>query len=658
MVLGSGGGIGQATEGGFIRSAYSASPILPVYDEFGGYAGTAAPGIGTFGNPLAGLDRSEDNHDFSVQAFGNIFAELEPVRGLLLKSSFGGQFSTNHTRTYIKKTYEARANNTNSAFNQFSGYSAQWVWTNTANYQTKLGRHNLDVLLGQEVLDQGTGYDINGFGVDPFSENIDFIGLSTVNGRTVEGSRVNGVRFASYFTRLNYDFDNKYLFSLILRRDGSSRFGSNNRYGTFPALSGAWRLSSEKFMQGLTFVDDLKIRGGYGIMGNSNNVDPNNQFSLFGTTLAASSYDIGGTNSSAAEGFYRSRIGNASARWEKAITTNLGVDILLFKGKLDIGLEFWRKETEDLLFRLPVTVQTGFFADAPFVNVGKMLNRGVDFVTAIKGRTNAFNYQIIFNGGFLNNKIVALAPGIEDLPNRSISIGGIQPVLNQVGQPLSAFYGYEVQGLFQSREEVEAAPVQEGAAPGRFRFRDINGDGVIGLEDRSNIGNPIADFTGGLAFKIGYRSWELELYSYASIGNEIYNISRNFMDFYPFNPGGAIGARVKDSWTIDNPSTDIPIYENTSNFSTNSQSLSYYVEDGSYFRLQNITLSYLLPAQVLYRWKLESARLFVSVNNAFTITGYTGLDPSVGGATDTNFGIDQSNFPITRNWAFGMNLGF
>lgn len=658
ILYGSNGGIGLAGEGSFIEGTYRTPPIIPIYDEFGGYAGTAAPGVGFSGNLLADLERNKDDRDFSVQTFGNVFMELKPVNGLSFKSSLGGQFNTNNTRAYLKKTYEAGSNRNVSGFNQFSSYSAQWVWTNTANYKTTLGQHSFDLLIGQEVLDQGTGYSINGSGIDPFSENIDYIGLSTVNSRTVEGSRVNGVRFASYFSQFNYDFADKYLLSLIVRRDGSSRFGKNNRIGTFPAFSAAWRLSSENFMRQIDFVEDLKIRGGYGIMGNSNNIDPNNQFSLFGTTLSASSYDIGGTNSNALEGFYRTRIGNPSARWEKAITTNIGVDALLFKGKLDIGIEFWRKETEDLLFRLPVTVQTGFFAAAPFVNVGKMLNRGIDFVTAFKGRANSLSYQIILNGSFLSNKIVALAPGIESLPNRSTDFGGIRPVLNQVGQPLSAFYGFEVQGIFQNQQEVDSAPMQEGAAPGRFQFRDVNGDGVVNLSDRTNIGNPIADFTGGLAIKLAYRDFELEVYSYASIGNEIYNISRNITDFHPSSPGGAISARIRDSWTPDNPNTSIPIYENTSNFSTNTQSLSYYVEDGSYFRLQNITLSYLLPASIRYQWKLESARLFVSINNAITITGYSGLDPSVGGATDTNFGIDRSNFPMTRNLSFGMNLSF
>jgi hypothetical protein len=312
---------------------------------------------------------------------------------------------------------------------------------------------------------------------------------------------------------------------------------------------------------------------------------------------------------------------------------------------------------------------TGTFASAPSVNVGEMRNSGIDFTIINKGKSGQLSYEVILNGGFLKNEIVALADGIENLPNRSSNYRGITPVLNQVGQPLSAFYGFDVVGLFKDQAEVNSAPEQEGAAPGRFRFADLNGfdadgnltgspDGKIDLADRTVLGNPIPDFTGGLTIKLNYKNFGAEIYSYASIGNEIYNISKLFTDFYPLFPGAAISERVKDSWTFDNPTGEVPLFENTSNFSTNTQSNSFYVEDGSYFRLQNVTLSYTLPSETTSRWNIETMKFFASVNNLLTITGYDGLDPSVGGSADTNFGIDLGNFPITRSWTFGVNVGF
>lgn len=666
---GGGGGAGSADDENIINQAYRMSPIIPIFDEFGGYGGTAAPGFNNPRNPVATIDGQANNRPFSTEAFGNMYLEFEPVNDLVFRTSFGGRYSNFNNYFFTRRQYENSENNSSFGYSQFSTWSTEWVWTNTANYKKTFGLSTVDVILGQEALNFGSFRNMNGSGINPFSQNPDFVSLSTINSPVLNGNHSNGVNFASYFGRLNYEFNDKYIVSAVVRRDGSSRFGSENRYGVFPAFSAAWRLSSEPFMSGVSFIDDLKIRGGYGIMGNSNNVDPNNQFSLFSTSLGSSSYDINGTNGSAAQGFFRNRIGNPLAQWERAITSNIGIDALLFSGKLDVGVEVWRKDTEDLLFQLPVTVQTGQFASAPSVNVGQMRNQGVDFVLTYKDQSGDFGYEVTLNGGFLDNEIVSLAPDVTDLPNRSSSYRGITPILNRVGQPLSNFFGFEVVGLFANQAAVDAAPTQEGAAPGRFQFADLNGfdengeltgvpDGQIDLADRTDLGSPIPDFTGGLTAKFNYKNFDVQIYTFASIGNEIYNVSKLFTDFYPLFPGAAIGDRVKESWTPQNLDAEIPIFENVSNFSTNTQSNSFYVEDGSYFRIQNITLGYEIPTSIVNGWNMSKVRIFASVNNALTITGYEGLDPSVGGLADTNFGIDVGNFPITRSWTFGLNLGF
>jgi TonB-dependent starch-binding outer membrane protein SusC len=670
ILFGDNGGSGSSDDENVVLDASRMSPLIPVYDVYGGYAGTAAQGFNNPRNPVAELDGQQNNVGFGTQLFGNIYLEFEPIDDLVFRTSYGGQYTSANGRFYTRRQYENRENNSAFTYGRNSYSGTNWVFTNTLNYKKNFGDSDIDILLGQEALSNGKGRFMTSSGLNPFSQNIDFVNLSTVSNVNTFEFPGTEVRFASYFGRLNYIFKDKYIFSGVIRRDGSSRFGSENRYGTFPAVSVAWRISDEPFMEGVDIFEDLKLRAGYGIMGNSNNVDPNNQFSLFGTNIANSSYDISGTNSTAAEGFYRTRIGNALAKWEKAITSNVGIDAILLNGKLDVGIEFWRKDTEDLLFAAPITLMTGGFASAPFVNVGKMRNQGIDIQIITKGNISSdLKYEVTLNGGFLKNEIVELAPGIEDLPNRSANYRGITPVLNQVGQPLSSFYGFDVVGLFADQAAVDNAPTQEGAAPGRFQFADLNGfdengvltgvpDGKIDLADRTNLGNPIPDFTGGLTIKLNYKAFELELYSFASIGNEVYNISKLFTDFYPLFPGAAISDRVKDSWTFDNPSGDIPLFENTSNFSTNTQSNSFYVEDGSYFRMQNITFGYYLPQSILADLNLSKLRIFAGVNNVFTITGYDGLDPGVGGAADTNFGIDLGNYPLTRSWTFGINLGF
>ena len=658
ILFGDNGGVSASDDENVVLTASRMSPIIPVFDEFGGYAGTTAPGFNNPRNPVADLEGRTNDERFWAEAFGNVYLEVEPIDNLIIRTSFGGRWISQHEKFFVRRQYENSENNSSFGFTQNSHYGTSWVWTNTINYKKAFGDHGVDLLLGQEALNQGTESLIFASGINPLSQSPDFVTLSTINSPILNGFNSNGVNFSSYFGRLNYDFQDKYLASVVIRRDGSSRFGGDNRWGTFPAFSAAWRISSESFMDGVSWIDDLKIRAGYGIIGNSNNVDPDNQFWLFSTDLGESTYDISGSNSGAAQGFYRTRFGNPVAKWEKAITTNIGFDALLFDGRLDVIMDFWVKDTEDLLFRLPLTVQTGDFADAPFVNVGEMQNKGIDLKIVTKGKVSELDYEVILNGSFLRNEIVTLAENIENLPGRSVSYRGITPVLNQVGQPLSAFFGYEVEGLFRDQEEVDNAPTQDGAAPGRFRFADLNNDGVININDRTTLGNPVPDFTGGLTIKLNYKRFELEVYSFASIGNEIYNISKLFTDFYPLFPGAAISSRVKDSWTFENRSGEIPIFENISNFSTNTQSNSFYVEDGSYFRMQNLTLSYNLPQIFLDRVGMSKFKVFGSVNNVFTISGYDGLDPSVGGDADTNFGIDLGNIPITRTWTMGVNVAF
>ncbi len=664
---GNGGGQGSSDDANLILDAFRMSPIIPVYDDFGGYAGTAASGFNNPRNPVANIDGQKNNKNFSVEAFGNVYLELEPVENLVLRTSFGGRYQNFTQINFTRHQYENSENNGSFGFNNSTGYTSNWVWTNTADYKKSFGQHTIGVLIGQEALNFNffnnnnniiPTRSIQGSGLDPFLETPDFVTLNTVGTPQVNGFHSNGVNFSSVFGRLTYDFDSKYLATVVLRRDGSSVLGKDVRHGTFPAFSAAWRLSEEDFMSGVSVIDDLKLRVGYGIVGNVNNVNPSNQFSLFGTTVDQSSYDIGGSNGGANQGFFLSGIGNSIAKWEKAKTTNIGFDALFLDGRLDVVIDFWKKTTEDLLFQLPISTERSAFAEAPFINVGEMENKGIDLKVVAKGNVNSVRYEVTFNGSVLKNEIVKLAPGIEDLPNRSSDYRGITPVLNQVGQPLSAFYGYKVQGLFEDVDEVERHATQEGAAPGRFRFEDINGDDVINSEDRTTLGNPIPDFTGGLTVKLNYKNWELEMYAFALLGNEIYNVSKVFTDFYPLFPGAAISSRVKDAWSFDNRRASIPIFENVSNFSTNTQSNSFYVEDGSYLRMQNVTLSYIFPNVALGKLGMERLKVSASANNLFTITGYSGLDPGVGGDADTNFGIDLGNFPVTRSYNLGVSLAF
>lgn len=660
---GGNGGQGVSGDENDILQAFRMPSIIPVYDEFGGWAGTAARGFNNPRNPVANRDGLKNNRNFNANVFGNVYAEVDPIENLTLRTSIGGQYDNFYGVGFSRLQYENSENNSAFGYNEFSGYVYRWTFTNTAQYKKSIGRHSFDLLAGQEALNTGRGRNMNTTGQNPFSEDPNFVTISNLpfSTRIANSSQFLGVNFLSFFGRVNYSYNDRYLFSAVIRRDGSSRFGPNVRWGTFPAFSAAWRISSEEFMSSATWLDDLKIRGGWGQMGNSNNVDPNNQFSLFGGNLGASSYDIGGTNSTAIIGFRRTRIGNPNAQWETAVTKNIGFDGTAFGGKLDFILDLWQKDTKDLLFQVPIPSVAGFNAAAPSVNIGEMMNRGIDIMIGTRGNFSSdWTYELQVNGGFLKNEIVYLAPNLNFITSGNANPGfrGIFPIRNQVGQPISSFYGFIVDGLFQSAEDVSRHATQDGAAPGRFKYRDVNGDGVINADDRAFLGSPVPKFSGGLNFTVAYKNFDLAAYFYGTYGNKIWAQWRWFTDFFPTFEGAAISRRLLDAWTPENPNATVPVVDKSANFSTSGVANSYYVVDGSYLRLQNLTLGYTMPNTLLQRWKLERLRVFGSVNNLFTITGYDGLDPMVGGNVDLAFGIDVGNYPVTRGYTFGLNLSF
>lgn len=675
---GGGGGANVPQDENEILFAFRMPSIIPVYDEAinlgisdtAGYAGTAAKGFNNPANPRAIRDGLVNDHAHQTNGFGNLYAEYDILNELTFRTSIGGNIGGFYGYGYTRKTYENSENNASFGYQEFSGSFFTWVFTNTLQYKKQFGIHNLDVLGGLESLSDGNFRNIAGSGLDPFSQSTDYITLSTVSNRVVNSSNETPWNYFSMFGRVHYSLLDKYYITGVIRRDGSSRFGASNRYGVFPGVSAAWRISGEDFMQGVSWLDDLKIRAGWGQMGNDQ-VNPTNQYSLYASSLGNAAYDINGTNSSVAEGFYQSQIGNPNAKWEVSTTTNVGFDALMFQGKLDVIVDFWKKNTDELLFNPPQAHVIGGFANAPFKNVASMVNKGIDLQIVNKGRFGAnSSYELTLVGSWLDNEITKVDEGLDyfDVNPASNRLAGTM-IRNQVGYSISAFYGYQVVGLFNT-DNVVPDSVQAGAGPGRFIYADLNGlddngnptgrpDGKIDAADRTYIGSPVPKFTGGVNFKVTLGQFDVETYLYTSLGNKIFHLSKWFTDFYPSFKGAAIGERVKeDSWSTTNTGSENPIFEDVSNFSTNTQPNSWYVEDGSYLRIQNLSFGYTLPTSLMNKWKMKRARVYVSANNLFTFSGYQGLDPAVGGAVDTNFGIDVGNYPVTRSYMFGVGVTF
>lgn len=651
------GGIGGADDESVILSAYRMPTIIPVRDEFGSFASTRASGFNNPRNPVRQLTLNDgSDQSYGITGFGNLYLLLKPFDGLTLRTSLGGQYGNGHFVNYGFRYLGDSEPQASDSFAEGSNYFYQWTFTNTATYEKLFGKHKIKLLAGVEALNTGAGRFINGSGINPFSTDLDFQSLSVVQSPVVNSGLFRGVNFFSTFGKLDYNFDEKYYLTGVLRRDGASRFGGNNRYGTFPAVSAAWRVIAEPFMQNQDFISDLKIRGGWGQMGNSNNVDPNNQYSLFASNRGNTFYPVDGQNGGANEGFAQSRIGNPDAKWETSTTTNIGFDAGFWNDKLEIILDWWKKDTDDLLYQLPLAGVTGNFASAPSVNIASMANSGLDFQIVGRGNfTEDLSFTVTLNNSFLKNEITALAPGIDFFDGQAYR--GIQATRNAVGQPLSSFFGYNVIGYFNTQQEVDNSPSQDGKGLGRFRYEDVNGDGAITPDDRTFIGSPVPDYTGGATINLKYKNLEFETYWFASFGNEIFNQSKWFTDFFGTFEGSAKGQNAKRSWTPElGNNAAAPIWESASNLSTSGAGNSWYVEDGSYVRLQRLALSYDFT-DLTDKIGLSKLKVGLSANNIWTITDYSGLDPGIGGGADTNFGIDVGNYPVSPQYLITLELG-
>jgi len=654
-----------------IAQVYRQQPIIPVRDIAGNYAGNFGAPLGNASNPVAEMERTGDNTTEHVRIFGNFFAELDFMDNFTYRSSFGGSYHTNNFSSFSYPEYENTENSVTNQYAEGSTESRDWTWTNTVTYSDLLAEvHNVNVVLGTETQETtGSWRQASRSGFFSFDPN--YTSLATGSGDVVAGNSHWRYALWSLFARVEYNYDNRYLLSGTIRHDGSSRF-LENRYGTFPAGSIGWRISQEEFMRNVNWLTNLQIRAGYGIMGNQINVDPENAFTLYGGNQHGTFYPIAGGNN-LSEGFGQTRIGNPLARWEEAHNINIGFNAMLFEGSLEIDLDYYQNDIRDLLYN-PQLPATAGEATSPFINIGNVQNTGID--ASLTGRysiSQEFNITTTLNFTTYRNEILRIAEGVDYFDSYSTTR---LIVRNQVGHPISSFYGYKIDGFWSSQQEIDDANAlapgetyQSDAAPGRFRYRDITGDNQITPDDRTILGDPHPDFTYGLDLSVDYRSFDVSMYIYGSQGNDIYNRVRWWTDFYSSYQGAKSNKALFDSWNPElhygeaNPNVTAPIQENESTFSTNSAPNSYYLEDGSFLRLRTVQVGYSLSPTLLDRLGLNRLRIYAQAQNVFTITGYSGPDPEVGAtetasAGTTNFGIDRGGYPSSRQFILGFNLEF
>ncbi len=650
------GGFSNNEEQNAVSGSYKHHPLLPLYDIDGFFSGSRGANLGNNSNPYATLAREADNRRYRLRGFGNVFGEFEIIPSLTVKTSLGMDLTTERGRFIGRANPEYIEGSFVNGSTATSNYDYQWVWQNTLSYSKTFNSiHKVDAYVGTEAIKQfaeafGASRQGYAFEILPI---ISYLGLGDPTKVSNDGGVFKDYTLSAQFGKFNYSYKDKYLIQAIVRNDASSRFLSAQRNALFPAFSVGWRLSEENFVKNnLTFVDDLKLRFGWGKTGNQK-IGDYNAFTTYRSDIYHAGYPIDGNQTTPAIGYDASAFGNPKAKWEATTSTNIGLDAALLKGKLNFELDVWNRVTTDMLFKVPLTFTAGD-ANNPAFNVGQMTNHGIDFGINYKDNAGPLRYSVSANISQYKNNVDKL----DASPNtRFFGDGSRVPAvtLTQAGLPISSFYGYVVEGIFQSEAEASAWPKYESYnKAGKFKIKDVNGDGKIDDSDRTVIGSPHPDFTYGMSLNLGYKAFNLNVFGNGSKGNKIFNYTRYFSDFNTFQ-GNRSKRALYDAWQPDNKSGTVPIMD--ANDQISSRPSSYFIEDGTYFRIKNVQLTYTLPSK--YHGKvLDNAQVYIQAQNLATFTKYTGLNPEIQTGNDPTLGFDGGYMPVSRTFILGFNIGF
>lgn len=661
--------IGNNQEGNAVNNTGFEQPIIPLYNSGGGFAGTAGSELGNSSSPFANQVRAKDNKNNDWQVQGDVFAEVDFLRHFTVKTLFGGNLDNNYGFYHNYRSYENAENSASNGYGEYASYNSNWNFTNTLSFSDVFGgNHSVKALVGYEAL-QYRGRNIFGNRINYFSDNPDYLNLSTgANSGQSNGSGSYKIHGTAILAKVDYAFKDKYLLGLNGRRDGNSVFGPQSRYGNFYSVSAGWVVTQEKFMQNVSFISNLKLRGSYGELGSISNVPAGNQFTSYASGGGSSYYDVT-LSGSPSLGFYAGQYGNLKTSWERNKILDLGLDATIIKNKLDISFDWYKKKIDGLLFRDQPAATAGIGGTLPLVNIGDMQNTGIDISATYHAKINKdVDFSLGANFGTYKNLIVSI-PGAAGFFETAGTHNTGNQVRDQTGHPVGAFFGYHIIGIYQDAADVSKSPTETDAAPGRFKYQDANSDGKIDDQDRVFYGDPNPDFTLGINLSISYKRFDFSTIMYGSFGNDVLNYTRYFQDFWPQFQNAKSAALLTESWipadrklprsqwTAVNPNATYPIVENNSYFSTNSVLNDFYNENGSYFRCKQMLIGYNFEPKMLKRAGIERARIYVQAANLFTITKYTGLDPEVAGSA-ASFGVDYGNYPPSKTYNVGVNFTF
>ncbi len=637
-------------------------PIIPVYDEGGNWGGTKA-GFGNGRNGLAELTRSQYNRGEFFKLIGNIYAEVKFLDHFTARINFGLNYGTNFFNGFTYTDPEANEPRPTNSFNETTQRYNSWVFNQQITYDNQFGDHTVKAI-GVHEAQLNNFRQISGGLSNYFNEARSLWYLNTAFGdpqsRGVNSNGGSGPAKESYMGRVEYGYKGKYLLNATARYDQSSIFPVEKGQ-LFGGVGFAWQVSDESFMDKIAWVKNLKFRASYGITGNDA-IDGSKAYSFFGGGTGTTFYDINGTNTSTVTGYTATSLGNPSVRWEKQTQLNFGFDATLLKNKLDVSFDIYDRQTVDFLFQRKYPGTFPFDVSTPFENIGRIDNSGFEFSLNWKDRINKdFDYSVGFNFTKNKNIIVDLAKefGVDVLyPGVESRSGPL--VRHEIGHPVSTFYGYTLDGIFQNAGEV-AASNQNGAGVGRFRWKDINGDKKIDNDDKGIIGDPNPDFTFGFNIAASYKGFDLTMFLTGSYGNDILNYTRYFTDFSNTFDANRSKRLLYESWTPTNTNAKLPQIDISDTYSTDPS--SYYIEDGSYVRCKTLQIGYTIAPSILNKFNISSARFYLQAQNLFTITNYGGLDPEIGSRTGGNapdpyFGVDSGNYPNSKIFSVGVNVSF
>lgn len=653
--------------GGMLYNAYQFQSVIPVYDLNGVFAGNP---FGDIGNPLGSLYRNRKNNDHNTRFMGNAYAQVALFDGLTFKSNFGADYKNYNQRDYSAKYNEINTSQTLSTLTNTNSQRFNWVFTNTLNYIKSFGLHDINALIGMEALRNRYEYfdaTRKGFAYD--DDNFHYLDAGDTSSQTNEGS-MEQYSMTSYFGKIDYSYNNRYLAALTLRRDGSSRLG-NNKWGNFPAASLGWRISNESFFHS-KLITNLKLRFGWGQNGNSD-IPAYSTISSFSSNQNYSNYPLDGSQSSVYTGYTQTRTANPNLKWETTTQTNVGLDLGLMNNELEVILDWFNKDTKDLLYARPLVGTVGGTNSTVWDNIGKMNNKGLEGeINYRKSLNSDFGFNVGFNFSVIRNKMTELSNGVSyiGIPTSSLHSVNFDQEISRtaVGHPIASFYVYKADGLFQNQSEIDSyvnakgEKLQPHAQPGDIKFIDINGDGQINGNDRDFVGSPHPDLTAGLTLGFNYKHFDFTAFFSGSFGNDVYNLTKYLGEFYDQSQYNK-NSTILNAWTSTNTNTSVPrVSQDDPN--NNIRPSTYYIESGSYVRLKNLKVGYTIPKNVLSKVNMQSAYLYVQATNLFTITGYNGIDPEVGlqsytsSSRNLDIGIDRGVYPLSRAFTIGINVGF